>query len=114
MNYVDEGGLLYDIASCDYFPESKVHYGFPISEQCTCNTCDKNCHYDNNPTMSVFEGFGFVKVLIVYIFVTLSTMIIYFIKRNKNVDYERSRASTVSGYSINENQIDNNRNLIDN
>lgn len=31
MNYLNEGGLSYDIAPCDYFPESKVHYGFPVS-----------------------------------------------------------------------------------
>lgn len=67
-----------------------------------------------NPTMSVFEGFSLVNILIVYIFVTFSTMIICFIKTNKNIDYERSIISTISGYNINDNQIDNNKNLLDN
>ncbi len=111
MTYVEEGGLDFDIAPCDYYPPNGTHYGFPVKSNCTCNTCfsDKLCAYDNDPKMNVLEGFSLVKVLVVYIFVILITFIIYFIKRNKQQDH-RSRTTTFSDMGINQQQ----NNLISN
>jgi hypothetical protein len=103
MTYVDQGGLDYDIAPCDYYPKDGNQYGFIVKNNCTCNTCysDKLCVYDNDPKMNVMEGFSLLKVLVVYMFVILITLLIYFIKRNKQHD-GRSRATTFSDMGINQ------------
>ncbi len=103
MKYTDKGGLNFTNDPCNYFPNEKTTlHGFNVTEPCTCNTCDLNCKYDNNPKMSVFEGFGYFKVIIVYLIVALATLLIFFMKKRHNIlDDIRSRSSTISDMQIN-------------
>ena len=103
MKYTDNGGLNFTNDPCNYIPENNsTLHGFNFTEPCTCNTCDLNCKYDNNPKMSVFEGFGYFKVIIVYLIVALGTLLIFFMKKRHNTtDQVRSRSSTESDMQIN-------------
>jgi hypothetical protein len=81
--YDNKIGLSFEADKCDTYPADKTLHGFDISEKCTCNACDLNCHFEKNPSIAVLEGFGLFKVLIVYGVVAVATIVIFFLKKKK-------------------------------
>jgi hypothetical protein len=86
----------FDADTCYTFPDDKVLHGFELKDKCSCNACDKACKFEQNPTVSVLEGFGFFKVLVVYGVVLIATVVIFFLKKNK-----KNRSDPVDSLPIN-------------
>jgi hypothetical protein len=76
-------GMNFTNNACDYYPNNHTLYGFNITEKCHCNSCNPSCTFDSNPSMAVLEGFGYMKVLTVYLIVAVCTLIVFFAKRYK-------------------------------
>jgi hypothetical protein len=104
MLYSDDGGLKYDVDTCDISPANKTVRGYAIKEYCSCNTCLRMCSFDQNVSMPVLNGFSFLTVGIVYLIVIIFTIIIAVLKSYFKKKYPRSRASTMSEISFIERQ----------
>jgi hypothetical protein len=105
MDFVKEGGLKFDIRPCNTEPIDGKIDGFPADSVCKCNSCDKSCHYDLKTTFPILEGFSFLTVGIIYLFVALATAMIFLCKwyyKRKHPHYN-SRTSSFDSSLIDQN-----------
>lgn len=77
-----DNSLFYEIDPCDTKPDANMEVrGIKIKSECTCNSCDLKCNYELGSTTPVLEGLNLLIVGLFYLFVIISTIIIFFLKR---------------------------------
>lgn len=76
-------GLIIDVDDCDADPKNGSIRGINV-EKCNCLSCEKFCNYDINLHNKKFEGFNFIKIIIIYSIIFILSIFIFFFKKNKN------------------------------
>jgi len=114
FDFVKDQGLKFPVRSCDQQPINGMIDGFPSDSTCKCNSCDKTCSFDTKTTFPVLEGFSYLTVGLVYLFVIIFTFVIYVCKycyKKKN-PYYNSRSSSLDSTVLNQNMLTSNQTTI--